>query len=203
MRIASCVVRAITRNTYHARRRFCYKTTEHENQKSGSVSRVLSWTAIYLGQLLPAGSSDLPAGNARAEHRLLGLSGGGVCPAGIVANSAVRSYRTISPLPAPIAQDVGCVFSVALSRPRFLLSQAVGRWLLAITVPCPARTFLRPRRASGYPTRSFNFQFIIFYLLFCSKPFRYPVSYTGFWIPACAGMTNTKWSSGTAKKIIA
>jgi hypothetical protein len=48
---------------------------------------------------------------------MLGLAGGGACIAGIVTNPAVRSYRTISPLPAPIARDIGCVFSVALSLP--------------------------------------------------------------------------------------
>jgi len=69
---------------------------------------------------------------------LLGLAGGGVCLAGIVANPAVRSYRAISPLPAPIARDIGRVFSVALSR--FPASRE--RRLLAVTVPCPARTFL-------------------------------------------------------------
>jgi len=42
---------------------------------------------------------------------MLGLAGGGVCHAVIVTNNAVRSYRTISPLP------LGCVFSAALSRP--------------------------------------------------------------------------------------
>jgi len=36
------------------------------------------------------------------SDQLLGLAGGGVCPAGIVTDTAVRSYRTISPLPVPI-----------------------------------------------------------------------------------------------------
>jgi len=33
------------------------------------------------------------------SYQLLGLAGGGVYPAGAVTGSAVRSYRTISPLP--------------------------------------------------------------------------------------------------------
>jgi hypothetical protein len=38
----------------------------------------------------------------RAACRLLlGLAGGGVCPAATVTGRAVRSYRTISPLPVP------------------------------------------------------------------------------------------------------
>jgi len=43
--------------------------------------------------------SDLPAVNTRAEYQLLGLAGGGVCPASAVTGTAVRSYRAISPLP--------------------------------------------------------------------------------------------------------
>jgi len=67
---------------------------------------------IYLDQLLPAGSSDLPAGcppaflrkqeggHTRAKlYQLLGLAGGGVYPASTVTGAAVRSCRTISPLP--------------------------------------------------------------------------------------------------------
>jgi len=72
--------------------------------------------AIYLDRPLPAGSSDLPAGNARAERQLLGLAGGGVYPADDVTIIAVRSYRTISPLPVPrLIGAIGCVVSVALS----------------------------------------------------------------------------------------
>jgi len=43
--------------------------------------------------------------------RLFGLAPSGVFPATAVTNSAVRSYRTISPLPT----EVGGIFSVALS----------------------------------------------------------------------------------------
>ena len=50
------------------------------------------------------------------SNSLLGLAGGGVCRARAVADPAVRSYRTISPLPVPLAAAIGCVFSVALSR---------------------------------------------------------------------------------------
>jgi hypothetical protein len=59
------------------------------------------------------------------SYQLLGLAGGGVCPVGAVTGSAVRSYRTISPLPVSIpilafvikhgGGAIGCVFSVALS----------------------------------------------------------------------------------------
>ena len=51
---------------------------------------------------------------------LFGLAPGGVCRAASVAGSAVRSYRTVSPLPRPNATRRGGLFSVALSlgRPR-------------------------------------------------------------------------------------
>jgi len=56
---------------------------------------------------------------------ILGLAGGGVCHAKTVTGFAVRSCRTISPL--PVSRQVGligCVFSVALSRgsPRVAVS---------------------------------------------------------------------------------
>src|SRR5512145_3252493 len=74
------------------------------------VSRVLSRLAagmtIHLGRPLPDASCDLPG--RRRENtpwRLLalpslsGLAPGGVYPAAPVTGSAVRSYRTLSPLP--------------------------------------------------------------------------------------------------------
>ena len=45
---------------------------------------------------------------------LLGLAPGGVCPAAPVAGGAVRSYRPVSPLPAP-RRLAGGLLSVALS----------------------------------------------------------------------------------------
>ncbi len=47
------------------------------------------------------------------EVPLFGLAPGGVYPATGVTTGAVRSYRTISPLPVP--KDLGGIFSVALS----------------------------------------------------------------------------------------
>lgn len=48
-----------------------------------------------------------------ARPSLFDLAPGGVCPAASVARSAVRSYRTFSPL--PVLANLGGVFSVALS----------------------------------------------------------------------------------------
>ena len=71
----------------------------------------------------PSGGAAGPPGGAGLSRRrpplLLGLAPGGVCPAAAVAGGAVRSYRTISPLP-PMPSQAGragarrCV-SVALS----------------------------------------------------------------------------------------
>jgi hypothetical protein len=46
---------------------------------------------------------------------LFGLAPGGVCRAAGVATGAVRSYRTVSPLPRLYATHRGGLFSVALS----------------------------------------------------------------------------------------
>ena len=83
----------------------------------GPISRLLSRATIYLGPPLPAGSSTLPGDQtARAAPlSLFALAPGGVYPATPVTESAVRSYRTISTLPAALAGDVGGMFSVALS----------------------------------------------------------------------------------------
>ena len=88
----------------------------------GFISRVLSPSrgirrggpaaraaAIHLGRLLPNGSSSQPGSlgaklTCRAHERtgarpLFGLAPGGVCHAGRVAKTPVRSCRTLSPLP--------------------------------------------------------------------------------------------------------
>jgi len=48
---------------------------------------------------------------------LFDLASGGACHAPLVAKGAVRSYRTVSPLPLPISNgyERGGLFSVALS----------------------------------------------------------------------------------------
>src|SRR5438874_7636698 len=65
----------------------------------------------------PSGGAEGPPGAAGiADERLpllLGLAPGGVCPAATVAGSAVRSYRTISPLP-PIKSQTGTVMGSAV-----------------------------------------------------------------------------------------
>ena len=98
--------------------------------KPGSVPAFRQGTTIPLGRTSRRASRDQPGrqgGNALASPGriftrpgrrppLFGLAPGGVCPAAPVARGAVRSCRTVSPLPAgnwgPCA---GGLFSVALS----------------------------------------------------------------------------------------
>ena len=88
-----------------------------EKNRSGPVSRVLfprgvspaGAANIPLGPWLPRGLvSERPGSRGRAapvpprrgvERSLLALAPGGVCRAGQVTLAAVRSYRTVSPLP--------------------------------------------------------------------------------------------------------
>ena len=118
------------------------------------VSRVLSalarGMAIHLGRRLRAASRDPPGqrrGNppgvacAAPTPSLFGLAPGEVCPAGPIARPAVRSYRTISPLPAAVARDRRFVFCGTVSG-----VAPAGRY----PAPCfrGARTFLT---AAGFP----------------------------------------------------
>ena len=125
-----------------------------------SVSRVLSRRALRAGMAIHLGRSSPNASRDRPERRrgrparqrpdrdtgrlplLLGLAPGGVCPAAAVAGGAVRSYRTISPLP-PMPSDGAetrarrCVFCGT-----FPGVAPAGRY----PAPClrGARTFLPP-----------------------------------------------------------
>ena len=92
----------------------------HGKNVSRPISRVLSWTVIHLEHASPRASSDLPGSHAgrmfeKLDAPLFGLAPGGVYPATSVAESAVRSYRTISPLPHRLEKRPGGIFSVALS----------------------------------------------------------------------------------------
>jgi hypothetical protein len=122
-------------------------------KKSRPLSRVLSWAAIPLGCASPRSSSDLPGSPCgphvaafRPPASLFGLAPGGVCRAVDVAARAVRSYRTISPLPAPLTRRLGGIF--LLHFPWTRVPQA-----LPGTVPCGARTFLHVRSTQRLPGR--------------------------------------------------
>ena len=65
------------------------------------ISRVLSRTVIHLGQVSPLASSNLPESSAgRTNGFLFGLAPSGVYQPRTVTSRAVRSYRTLSPLPS-------------------------------------------------------------------------------------------------------
>src|SRR5438067_3802782 len=84
----------------------------------------------------PSGGAEGPPGCANLGQRrlplLLGLAPGGVYPAAAVAGGAVRSYRTISPLPpaAPEGGELGGVFlwHFPWGRPRRALPGTVPPW---------------------------------------------------------------------------
>ncbi len=108
--------------------------------RSQPISRVLSRTTIHLGRASPHASCDLPGSDAgRAKGSLFGLAPGGVYPAVHVTANAVRSYRTFSPLPAkgPKASPQAVCFL-------WHFPSARAAQMLSGTLPCGARTFLRP-----------------------------------------------------------
>jgi len=96
--------------------------------------------AIRLGRPLPDASRDLPEGRCgyspvAQSHQpfLFGLAPGGVYPAVPVAEDAVRSYRTLSPLPTDRdinfgAQAVCFLWHFPWSRPRRELPGTVFPW---------------------------------------------------------------------------
>ncbi len=89
--------------------------------KPDSVPSSRKVTAISLGPSSRSTSNDLPGRRwKRVVSRcpsLFGLSPGGVCPADSVTRAAVRSYRTVSPIPTAKLESLtaGGLFSVALS----------------------------------------------------------------------------------------
>ena len=112
-------------------------------------------TAIPLGRPSPGASSNQPerpglrTGPALLAGRaslLFGFAPGGACLAADVAADAVRSCRTLSPLPAK-----GRRFAFCGAVPEIALA---GRY----PAPCPhgARTFLRPKATAVRPAGGAN-----------------------------------------------
>ncbi len=96
----------------------CRSSMKLLKKKRRPISRVLSWTIIHLGLMSPSASSNLPRNSTgrtclQADVPLFGLAPGGVYHAASVARSAVRSYRTLSPLPN--SEKSGGILSVALA----------------------------------------------------------------------------------------
>ena len=117
---------------------------ENERKRKNArrpVSRVLypprRATTIHLGRPLPDASRDLPgrrrgnppAGASAGMPPLFGLAPGGVYRAAPVAGSAVRSYRTLSPLPRAEARLAVCfLWHFPWGRPRRPLAGTVSPW---------------------------------------------------------------------------
>ena len=116
------------------------------NVARGSVSRVLSTARKRMGdhssRTTLARRLKRPTRTASRNEAhvpsLFGLAPGGVCRAAPVAGRAVRSCRTVSPLPC---RSTGGVFSVALSLTRL----APNRRALPGTVVPWSPDFPRPR----------------------------------------------------------
>ncbi len=72
----------------------------------------------------PSGAEDAPACAARS---LFGIAPGGACRAASVASRAVRSYRTVSPLP-PQAEAVSSLWRCPWGCPRRALPGTVSSW---------------------------------------------------------------------------
>ncbi len=118
--------------------------------------------AIHLGRLSPGASRDLPGrrrGNppGKSLPPLLGLAPGGVCPAAPVAGGAVRSYRTLSPLPAaaPGGSEILDSNEIGARRPvsRVLSPAFLRRGWMAIHLgrPLPDASRDLPGRRRGNP----------------------------------------------------
>jgi len=95
---------------------------------------------IPLGRPLPDASRDLPGWRRRKRRlprrfpggrpSLCGLAPGGVCPAATVTGGAVRSYRTLSPLPLRLTPRpaVCSLWHCPWGRPRRVLPGTVFSW---------------------------------------------------------------------------
>src|SRR3989441_1340071 len=126
----------------------------HGSGSGGAISRVLfarlegAQMVISLGWPSPATSSGLPAARAtRAGSRcLFGLAPTGGCRAASVAERAVGSYPTVSPLPFGYKGGLFSVaLSVALRRPGVTWQSA--RW----SSDFPRRAILPSRRDHRAP----------------------------------------------------
>ena len=122
--------------------------------RSRPISRVLSGTIIHLGRPSPDASCDLPGDTcgpqAALRHvSLFGLAPEGVYRAACVTADAVRSYRTLSPLPA---RDTRSRTSAVCSLLHFPSARAAQG--LPGLPPCGARTFLRRHQTAAivWPT---------------------------------------------------
>ena len=140
---------------YTRQPRYCVGGVPSLRKRSRPISRVLSRTIIHLRYASPRTSSDLPGStcgpHARPRPRtcrllpyLVLLRAGFAVPPS-VATGAVRSYRTLSPLPPPLQggwRFAFCCTFRGLAPPRRYLA------------PCPGSPDFPPRlrAAIAWPT---------------------------------------------------
>ena len=122
-----------------------------------------SGTVVADGLEQPTRDSD----GAGSPSSLFGLAPGGVCHATPVTGRPVRSYRTVSPLPVPLARPSAVCSLLHFPSPPGAFAPRGARELPG-TLPCGARTFLHRHEgrslhpaailtrtlAQGYPDRT-------------------------------------------------
>ncbi len=101
---------------------------------SKTVSRVMSWMAIYLGRTSPSGSSNLPESRRAALCFLFGLASDGVyiCPV------CCQTGGSLLHCPSTLTGSAGGIFLLHCPWSRL-------RQTLSGILPCEARTFLSRR----------------------------------------------------------
>ena len=117
-------------------------------RRSGPISRVLSWTIIYLACTSPCSSSHATRARAGPTHGapIRACSGRGL-PSRRVATTLVVSYTTVSAFLSPvIRRAAGVFFSAALIR----RVAPPGRW----PASCPMEPGLSSRLPRGLVARS-------------------------------------------------
>jgi hypothetical protein len=136
------VTRPVSRVLYHARR----------SERGDGHS---SWARLAAGLMQPTRAADPEADWKRSPAPappLFGLAPGGVCRAALVAKNAVRSYRTLSPLPATRPKAMGSavcfLWHCPWGLPRRRLSGTVLPWSPDFP-PRPITQNIEAERPSG------------------------------------------------------
>ena len=125
------------------------------------ISRVLSWTVIPLGTALLTHSSNLPEHSASSVNVFcLVLLRMGFSLLQLVTKCTVRSYRTISPLPDPLARPSAVMLSVPLSVA--LRRPAVSRHPTLWSPDFPPLAFDGERRLSSLPVCEADYSSFLF-----------------------------------------
>ncbi|MEY9179062.1 hypothetical protein ABIG06_000769 [Bradyrhizobium sp. USDA 326] len=83
--------------------------------------------------------------NSPLKPSLFGFAPGGVCHAGSVAGTAVRSYRTFSPLPTYAACAATARQARGLAAPKPLRAKAGGSFSVALSLGSPPPDVIRHR----------------------------------------------------------